>query len=112
MKNGMIEFTFIEPEMYLEFMVDFNQKTGKVIDCYTYKKDLEEEKDNWRLEYEGIDKIRWKAGNNSLFVHNKNAFKKIASCSVVIPQNEEEWIFLHRVMEVNNIENYEILEHD
>lgn len=112
MKNGMIEFTFIEPEMHLEFMVNINQKTGKVINCYTYKKDLEQEKDNWRLEDKGLNKIRWRAGNNSLFVHNKNAFKKITNCSVVIPENEEQWIFFHKVMKVNNIQNYEILEYD
>lgn len=102
------EFTFIEPESYLEIMVDVNAKTGKIINAYTYVNDVRNIIDEDRDDVvEELKKIKLKKLVNPLFGHNKRLAK--LSGLVVSPENEDEWNFLHEVRKVNDL-FFEILE--
>jgi hypothetical protein len=93
------EFTFIDPVLGSEVMVDIDSEYN-IVDCYVCKRDLMD------IPFSA----KWKQGKNPRFYHNKNQFKNIAMFFVVEPANEEEFMFLHETMRKNKITHYEILE--
>jgi superfamily II DNA/RNA helicase len=93
------EFTFIDPVLSTEVMVNINTD-HKIVDCYTYKSDVND------IPFSA----EWEEGRNPLFVHNKDQFRNIAMFFVVFAKTEEEVDFLHTTMRKNKIEHYEIVD--
>lgn len=104
------EFTFVEPTTGLEFMVDIDTDTHKIIDCYGYIKDIEEEREgDYAEELWDLIGGRWTVGQNSLFGHNKNKAETVFMYCVVSCEDEDDNVFLHEVVKKNKFKVYEIV---
>lgn len=94
--GGFMEFIFVEPISGAEFMVDIDEDSFKIIDCYSFATDVKGE--------------RWKKGKNPLFVHNKKAAKWVFRKCVVSTTSEKEYEFLHRATKSLGFSSNGILE--
>lgn len=96
------EFTFVEPYSQLEFMVDVDVDNFKIIDCYTYIKDINElDKDDDDCDFTNY---KWKVGKNPLFGHNKNVAKRVFLTCYCSVETEKEYELLFAVAKKNNFQ--------